>query len=97
MTELYIKSLVVEYNINRELKACVLTDLCQTMFIRNYVYDKLEDADVYEPDYDMYVGYCAECRIPLANIPVNKIATAYYCGSLYKCCSWQCRRCLFSR
>ena len=96
MTELYIESLVADYNINRELKARVLTDLLQTVFIRNYVDDEPEDADEFESDYDMNVGYCAECRKPLDNIPVNEIATAYYCGSLYEYCSWQCRKCLFS-
>lgn len=99
MTELYIESLVAEYNINRELKARVLTDLWQTVFIRNYVDDEPEDAYDYEPDDDdkSYLDYCSECRTPLANIPANEIAREYYSGSLYKYCSWQCRRCSFSR
>ena len=96
MAELYIESLVAEYNINRELKARVLTDLWETMFIRNYVDDE-SDYD-YEPYYDKsYLDDCSDCMIPLANIPSDEIATAYCNGRLYKYCSWQCRRCSFAR
>ena len=90
-TELYIESLVSEYNSNRELKARVLTKLWETMFIRNYVNDEPEDDNVYEPEYGMNLDYCAECSIPLANIPVNEIVTEYHCGIRYKRCSWKCR------
>ena len=95
MAELYIESLVAEYNINRESKARVLTDLWETMFIRNYVDDE-SDYD-YEPYYDKsYLDDCSDCMIPLANIPSDEIATAYCNGRLYKYCSWQCRRCSFA-